>query len=483
MKKELQSGFSLVEALLSIAIFGLIVTAFVGSIIFGQQSTLLAGNRARAVFIAEEGLEAVRNIRDPDFANLTNGTFGLATTGNQWTLSGTSNTIDIFTRQVQIQTVDADRKRIISTVTWQQNPQRTGSVTLETYLTNWIKAVGGWSSPTVEASFNFDAGNSGDATANPISIFIAGNFAYVGRTNGAGREFYIFNISNPASPVLVGQRDLNGNPNDIVVIGNYAYIASSDNSSELQIIDISDPATIANAGKLTSIDLTNANSGGNNNDAVRVAAAGSSSYLIMLRNGGDEVLIFSLSNPSAPGNPVGRTAAVSGTPVDLSVYSSDYAYIASTDTTAEVQVINMTNKNAPTRPSVLNLALGGNPMSISVAGSYLAIGRAANASAGELFSASLSSPAAPTFLSSFEIGFNVTDIDYDSVQQLGFVATAQTTNDMKVFNFSNLSSFSAPIAQLNIADSPARVDYDDALNRLIVADNNDSAEFIILKPN
>ena len=39
--------------------------------------------RARAATLADEGLEAVRNIRDANFSNLTDGTFGLTTTGNQ----------------------------------------------------------------------------------------------------------------------------------------------------------------------------------------------------------------------------------------------------------------------------------------------------------------------------------------------------------------------------------------------------------------
>jgi hypothetical protein len=82
-------------------------------------------------------LEAVRNIRDENFSNLTDGTFGLTSTGNQWNLSGASDTTDIFTRAVTISAVDANRKLVTSTVTWQQNPQRAGSVQAVTYLTNW----------------------------------------------------------------------------------------------------------------------------------------------------------------------------------------------------------------------------------------------------------------------------------------------------------------------------------------------------------
>ena len=137
-----QAGFSLVEVILSSAVFVLLVTALVGAYLYGQEATALAGNRARANMLAEEGLEAVRNIRDANFANLTDGTYGLTTTGNQWNLSGSSDVTDIFTRQIVISTVDTKRKSVTANVTWQQNPQRSGAIFFITYLTNWIRAVG-----------------------------------------------------------------------------------------------------------------------------------------------------------------------------------------------------------------------------------------------------------------------------------------------------------------------------------------------------
>ena len=130
-------GFSLVEVLLAVAVFGLIITGLVGGLLYGQQSNALAGQRARATLLADEGLEAVRNIRDANFSNLTDGTYGLTTTGNQWNLTGSSDTTDIFTRQITINTIDTNRKRVVCTVSWTQNPQRSGLVTLTTRLTAW----------------------------------------------------------------------------------------------------------------------------------------------------------------------------------------------------------------------------------------------------------------------------------------------------------------------------------------------------------
>jgi Tfp pilus assembly protein PilV len=137
-----KNGFSLVEVMLTGAIFVLLVTALVGAWLYGEESEMLSGNRARAILIAEEGLEALRNIRDAGFSNLSDGTHGLTTTGNQWNLSGSSDTTDIFTRQIIISSVDTDIKSVTANVTWQQNPSRTGTVSLVTYITKWTAAKG-----------------------------------------------------------------------------------------------------------------------------------------------------------------------------------------------------------------------------------------------------------------------------------------------------------------------------------------------------
>ena len=151
--KKAPSGFSLVEVLLAVAVFSLLVTALVGGLIFGEQSTALAGARSRAAILAEEGLEAVRNIRDENYSNLTDGTYGLAISANQWALSGASDTTDVFTRTINISSVDTKRKLVTSTITWQQNPQRTGTVVLTTYLSAWRASSGGGGTPSSCAAY------------------------------------------------------------------------------------------------------------------------------------------------------------------------------------------------------------------------------------------------------------------------------------------------------------------------------------------
>ncbi|MEK7583783.1 MAG: GIY-YIG nuclease family protein [Patescibacteria group bacterium] len=137
------TGFTLVEVVVASAVFLIIVAAFGGAMIYSQGGMTRAGERGRASFLALEGSEATRAMRDASFVALTDGQHGLAVSGGLWVFSGTSDVTGIFTRQVTVGTIDADRKRVTSTVTWLQPQGRPGSVQLVTNLTNWLGSTGG----------------------------------------------------------------------------------------------------------------------------------------------------------------------------------------------------------------------------------------------------------------------------------------------------------------------------------------------------
>lgn len=139
LKNKTNPAFSLVEAVLSIALFVLIVSGLVGAIVYVDQTAVTAGMHGRATQLAEEGIEAARSIRDKSFSNLTEGSFGLSNTDGTWSLSPTPDTTGIFTREINITTVSPGVKEIVSTVTWSYNLQRAGSVTMITRLSDWRK--------------------------------------------------------------------------------------------------------------------------------------------------------------------------------------------------------------------------------------------------------------------------------------------------------------------------------------------------------
>ncbi|MBP6948568.1 MAG: hypothetical protein KBC41_00035 [Candidatus Pacebacteria bacterium] len=130
-------AFLLVEILLSSSLFIIFLTAFVGVLYYGMESSVLAGNRAQAVMLAEEGQEAVRSMKNVNFANVADGTHGLVYSNNAWSFSGSEDVSNGYTRQVVVETIDANRKNITTTVSWQQTPSRTGSISTVGRLTNW----------------------------------------------------------------------------------------------------------------------------------------------------------------------------------------------------------------------------------------------------------------------------------------------------------------------------------------------------------
>ncbi|MDO8517733.1 MAG: hypothetical protein Q7S26_00360 [bacterium] len=131
-----RQGFSLIEIIISSALVFVLATLFIKAVLAGEDGTVTAGSRVRAQLVAEEGLEATRNIRDANFANLVNGTWGISYGGSAWAFLGNSDTEGIFTRTVQIGTVDAVTKAATSTATWQESGGRIGVVVLATNLTN-----------------------------------------------------------------------------------------------------------------------------------------------------------------------------------------------------------------------------------------------------------------------------------------------------------------------------------------------------------
>ncbi len=128
-----------------------------GSLRLNSQST----DNDQAVLLATEGLEAVRTIKkngwmSPFLATDCLAGCGVATVSGTWGFGGSSNTIGKYTRKITVSPVSRDTEgnvvgsggavdtntyKVESKVTWQRTPVVSGSVTLITYLTNYIKSI------------------------------------------------------------------------------------------------------------------------------------------------------------------------------------------------------------------------------------------------------------------------------------------------------------------------------------------------------
>jgi hypothetical protein len=352
-----ERGFSAVEALLAAAVFGVIVTAIIGALVYGRASTAYAGERQRANLIAEEGVEAARNIGDASFANLADGTFGLAQSGGVWTFSGSSDTTNTFTRQITISTPSTNRKLVTSTVSWTQG-NGTNQTTASTLLTNWsavINTVKSWANAFQQSVLDLPGSTPG------FKIATQGDYAYVVR-NATTANFYIINIANPSAPTIVSTLNLAASPTNIDVVGNYAYVTTSSDTAELQIVNVTNPA----APTLTS--SYNATGAG---DGRAVDVVGTLAYLVRSANGGsDEFVIVNVATPASPTRVGGYSSNI--TMYDVKINGTG-AYIATSSDTQEFLVIGILVPALPTFSSAINLPGTTDATSLDHSGTQLVI--------------------------------------------------------------------------------------------------------------
>lgn len=346
-KKKKRPGFSLVEVLLAIAIFALISTSIIYLLIDAGTTNHQNQDRVVASALADEGMEATRAIRDANWSNLQEGTHGLINSDNHWQFSGASDIdpTNRFTRQITISMINTDRFQIISTITWQSLLGFESSISASSYLTNWRKDTTvvapppPWIQPkTLGVVGYLDINSNGNR--NPNSIFVLGNYAYFGTDtlNNVGAEFYVFNITDPAKPLLVGNCVIGAQIKAVDVVGNYAYLATGDPNAELTILDVTNPA---NPQKVSGVNLPG------NATAKDIAIAGNHAYLTTNNNpSGEEFYVIDITDPLHPvSTPVSNLEL--GADANAISVSGNFAYIGTSDDSKEIQIVDISNPASP----------------------------------------------------------------------------------------------------------------------------------------
>jgi len=143
MKSE--TGQSLIELLIALGVFIVVISSLAFFILNSYVSGRLAEEITKANFLAEEGLETVRSIRDNSWQDLSEGYHGLAIFGNNWIFQGAQEDISSQLKEgirvIEIENIGSDRKKVTSQITWQFIEGRPQEVKLVTYLTNWQKVT------------------------------------------------------------------------------------------------------------------------------------------------------------------------------------------------------------------------------------------------------------------------------------------------------------------------------------------------------
>lgn len=458
-----QHGVSLLEVLIAGGVFALVATVLIGGYITVQSTSVLAGSRERAIALAEEGIEAVRSIRDSAYLELVPGAHGLQQAGGHWTFAGASDTRGVFSRAITLSTIDANTTRVESRVTWDQTQTRPGEITFTTDLTNWHRVVtGGWSVPSLESSIDLSGAQDG------LDVEASGDYAYLVR-NGGTTDYAIMNITNTASPVAAGTINTAGNPFHLTVVGNYSYVTTASNSQELAIIDHTNPNAPVIIGTYDPI---------RNADGRGVAVAGSYAYMSRVVSTDPEFYVVNISNPAAPAfrGSFQFTSLIS----DI-VVMGNYAFAATASNTQELLVINVTNPVAPSIAGSANLSGTTDAISIAAVGNTLLVGR----SNGLVHTIDITTPTAPVVRGVYNAQGTVPSIAMKNDGSLGFLGTGFATAEFQVID---LADVTAPILYSSVDYSAAAasvingVYYHGGKDRVIGVGQDDAQELLIFKP-
>lgn len=265
-----------------------------------------------------------------------------------------------------------------------------------------------------------------DAAQTITDIALNGSRLYIGGASSFfADEVEILDVTTPASITQLGSSNSGQTVQDIATNGNYAYIATSSNSAEIQILNATNPASPS----LTSVNLSGSANG------LSVFVSGSLLYFGRQNASSDEFSIFDISNPTSPS--LLGSVGLNGNPNAIFV-SGSYAYIASSDNTQEVQVIDISNPASPSLIGSYNAPGTADGTRAVVANGYLHFTQLSNGSGAEYSILDISNPASPSLVGSVEYGTNVNAVRTDGTY--AFVVSDLNNSEFVQYNVTNPAS-------------------------------------------
>lgn len=340
-----KQGYSLVELLIALTIFTLTISAVVFLFYGGQDFTaggLTAQNGADRVRTSGE---ALRFIRDNNWASMTNGIHGLQLVDNTWQLTDTPDVANGFTRTVSLSTDIDGIKHATVTVAWQAMNVGTQSTSIYETLAPPNQGLNGdWTQPCVLTTLDAGSGSKG------TDIAYLNNRVYVtNSSSSSGKDdLYIFDVTSSRSPSLLGSLDIEEGLRSVAVSGGaYAYVIEGD-SPDFFVVDVSNPVAPVKKSRL----VVAAGAKGR-----VVAVSGNYAYVGLTATAGEkEFFVIDISDPL---NPTVAASLEIGGDVNAISLSSTTAYLATSLDSQELVIVDITN-----------------PLSISQTGSYDAVGNA-----------------------------------------------------------------------------------------------------------
>lgn len=239
MSDKKQKGSATIEILIALVIL-IMTTSAVIIILFGNQNVSVdTQTNNEALYRAQTMLETARAASRNDFSSVI----------SQGAVSEPSGPLS-YIKKLDVFDIDAFTKQATSTVSWMIGA-RSFKIVLSTLLTNPSSALGGdtcsqiltgdWTHPQLLGYADFPSNNG----ATGIDVTAHKAYVTTDPASAGAEDIYIYDVSNPNQTHIASTGKLNTGPGlaAIRVAGKYAYVADISTTAQLQVIDISNPAT------------------------------------------------------------------------------------------------------------------------------------------------------------------------------------------------------------------------------------------------
>jgi hypothetical protein len=433
-----RSGSLLLEVLVGIAVFGLFVTAIGYTLLYGQENTIMAGDRTRAAAITNRALETARSIRDISFSSVTAGQHGvwMNPATNKWAFTGSQViTSGGYVTSLTVSQYASDWVQLSARTVWKHGYSRTGSVILAADLTDWgtTRTIGDWSSITLDGS----AAPGGTLTFVDLALY-SGSYIFAASRTGNG--VYVFDTRTTSAPVQInGSFSLGVGAYDVEVLGDVLYVATDDPSQEIRAYDISSPSSFSSAQLLGSLNVqgsARARALEISGDMLYIGTTASTGigeeefYAVRITPSGGFTLLGSFSDNTST--------------FDMIALSGTAAYLASSTDTAELRVLNVESGANITLLGSYNLSDRTlDAVSIAISGTSALLGTMKGSSIQEAVLFTLQyevvpdPPPGPWY---HEGSGSIVGVAMDPTHCYGFLAAASGRKAFQVFNMHDKSS-------------------------------------------
>lgn len=459
-------GQSAIEVLIALALLGIFATASAVLLSTAVFEGRVAGMRARANALAQEGFEAARQVRDQEFGLLTPGAHGLALSYGIWSFSGAEDvTDDTFHRVVTVADAGTGMKDVTVAVSWTPVSGRPLSVSGVTRLTDWrlpptptgsncydTLATGDWTHPVTLGSADLGPGNQGtDVVVRYPYAFVSGVAA-----SSAKPDLFVYDVSNPASPQIIKTLDIGeGGINALSLSGDYLYAVSGNDAKEFMAFDATAPASTA---LIATLNMSG--------DADGLTVHAMEGTVVVGRDLSDasEVVFYDVTNPASPS---GLASFQVADAVNDFANSATHLFAVSDSETEDVTVFDIGDPLVPTVAAVYDLPDESADFSVAYEPpGTLFIGNAAS----QFVTVDASDPLNLAMLSATGTGGEVRDMACLTGNLL-FIGTNNSTQEFMILDIEDLEAI-GQYSNLNFPQVATGVDIANGLVYVAVRSND-----------